>query len=315
MITEDSDAKVTKCFIFSEAEEGEEYDTWKEITYPTAELKQLKQESEERNKDYTFFDIFSKFQMAYSMGKVKSSLIANTNQENEITMLLITAGEWDEYRSDLESLKEHVAYSNERNEGYTFIEIFDGKKYSFIKVKNDNNPKDTDVKQEVSEDYFKLGKTYSESKNYEAAIENFSKAIELRTSAWSEDYNWRGMAYGKNGNYEAGIKDLTKAMELDNEEDDNKYYVDKYHWRGAFYCKSGNYNAAIEDLTKAIELRNMEDTYDRECIGGDYYWRARAYHEKSDNAAAMKDVEKALEMEPNLEEAKELKEILEGERK
>jgi tetratricopeptide (TPR) repeat protein len=136
---------------------------------------------------------------------------------------------------------------------------------------------------EDAEDYLWRGKTYNKNENLEAAIEDLTKAIELGNI---DGYLWRGRTYYEKGNQDAAIEDLTKAMELRSEKNCADYY-----WRGRAYCEKGNYAAAIEDLTKSMELRDEESyKYD------DYYWRGRAYFGKRDYAAAIEDLTKAMEL-------------------
>jgi len=172
-----------------------------------------------------------------------------------------------------------------------------------------------------------------EVKTYDAAIEDFTKAIELRKDA--SYYHSRGNIYSftvpfyikkeemdaiihrkereyleatirniKEERYSAAIEDFTKAIELRGNAFD-------YSSRGGVYKKKEDYNAAIEDFTKAIEL------------GGDYsdyHSCAEAYFEKGNYHDAMKYAERALElvklnfdksyMENILEDIKELNDKL-----
>jgi len=146
---------------------------------------------------------------------------------------------------------------------------------------------------------FEYGYACFEKKEYEAAIEHFTKLIELGDK--ENGYFWRGRANLENGNYDAAVKDLklslednnyfapavveeiTKAMELKGEED-AEYYL----FRGIAYYDSGNFDDAIKDFTKAIELRGDAD---------DYHWRGCAYEENKNNYdAAIKDFTKAMEL-------------------
>jgi len=133
-------------------------------------------------------------------------------------------------------------------------------------------------------DYFQRGKTYFNKGDYDRAIKDFTKAIELRGKEDADDYGWRGGTYCYKGDCDEAIKDLTKAIELRDEEDANDY-----GWRGVAYHNKGDWDKAIKDLTKAIELRDKEDA-------NDYGWRGEAYYNKSDYNGAIKDFTKLIEL-------------------
>ena len=88
--------------------------------------------------------------------------------------------------------------------------------------------------------------------NFEMAIEDFTKAIELDPS-YAEAYKGRGFAKLANDrkvpleDCKDALKDCMKALQLDPENSD------AYYWRGVvkeIYLK--DYHGAIEDYTKAI---------------------------------------------------------------
>jgi len=142
---------------------------------------------------------------------------------------------------------------------------------------------------------FESGKDNYEKGNYNAAIANFTKAMELREKADPEDYHFRGRAYYDKGDCDAAIADFTKAIELKNDATLEAHY---YYRRGKAYYDKDNYDTAIADLTKAIELRKKGMPFYN-------YWRGQAYLKKGDNDAARKDFEKTLEIDPKYEKAQE----------
>lgn len=100
-------------------------------------------------------------------------------------------------------------------------------------------------------DWYKKGlEAYVPNRRLEA-IEAYTKAIELNPDM-AKAYLQRGNAYLAVGNYEQAIKDLSKAIELKiNYKPD---YAVAYVYRGSAYENSDNYKQAIKDYSKAIEL-------------------------------------------------------------
>ena len=61
--------------------------------------------------------------------------------------------------------------------------------------------------------YFQRGIAHGELGNYDAAIADYTKAIEISPNL-SQAYNNRGNAYDDLKNYDAAISDFTKAIEI-----------------------------------------------------------------------------------------------------
>jgi tetratricopeptide (TPR) repeat protein len=62
--------------------------------------------------------------------------------------------------------------------------------------------------------YNNRGVAYNEKRDYEHAIADFSKAIDLDAKL-AVAYNNRGLAYHAKGDYERAIADFSKAIDLD----------------------------------------------------------------------------------------------------
>lgn len=101
---------------------------------------------------------------------------------------------------------------------------------------------------------------------FEAAIENYTKAIEFDPQ-YVEAYERRAMTHRARGDHAAAIADFTKAIEADSE-----YAQQPYYERGVSQLDNRNYDAAIADFTKAIEL----DSYYAEA----YYNRGLAHYQR-----------------------------------
>ena len=130
--------------------------------------------------------------------------------------------------------------------------------------------------------------TYYELKQYEKAIEDYNKAIELNPND-AEVYTNRGNPYYKLKRYEKAIEDYSKAIKL-NPNDAVAYYN-----RGNAYDELKRYEKAIEDYSKAIELNpNYVDAYNN---------RGNAYRELNQHEEAIEDYNKSIELNPKYAEA------------
>ncbi|MBW1994171.1 MAG: tetratricopeptide repeat protein, partial [Deltaproteobacteria bacterium] len=64
-----------------------------------------------------------------------------------------------------------------------------------------------------AEEWYRKGMSYFESKQYEKAIEAFSKTLELSVR-FARAYINRGNAWSRKGEYDRAIIDYTKALEI-----------------------------------------------------------------------------------------------------
>jgi tetratricopeptide (TPR) repeat protein len=102
-------------------------------------------------------------------------------------------------------------------------------------------------------DWFEKGYAYHEAKEYQDAINAYTKAIELSPKNPVGYYN-RGIAYRELGNYNQAIADYTNAIKLDHKD------ALTYKSRGSAYGLLGNHNQAIADYTRAIEIQRLITT-------------------------------------------------------
>ena len=129
------------------------------------------------------------------------------------------------------------------------------------------------------------GIAYGEKDEYDLAIKDFTKAIELEPD-YALAYNNRCAVYRKMGKYDKAIEDCNKAIKLKPD------YAEPYNNRGAAYSNKGKIERAIEDYNIAIQLKPDFDKA--------YYNRGLAYHEKGELDLAIKDYSKAIELNPKL---------------
>ena len=100
---------------------------------------------------------------------------------------------------------------------------------------------------EDAETYYNRGVDYYNQKQYESAIQDYNKTIELNPN-YTLAYNNRGVAYLSLRNFNQAIADATKAIQL------NPNYAKSYQLRGLCYQALGETAKAQADFAKAKEL-------------------------------------------------------------
>jgi tetratricopeptide (TPR) repeat protein len=126
------------------------------------------------------------------------------------------------------------------------------------------------------------------NRDYKAAIENYTKAINLDPENW-EAFQGRGVAKASIENDTEAMGDFTKAIEINP--------LDGY----SYYCRGrlnyANYKEAIQDFTRAIDIdSNNEYSY---CVDA-FCYRARLKTLGLDDySGAIEDYTKAIELDPN----------------
>lgn len=142
-----------------------------------------------------------------------------------------------------------------------------------------DNRDEADYKQ--ADALIKSGEAYLERKEYEKAIADYSKAVELQP-LYGGAYYRRGKAYAKKKDYDKAIADYSNAVVLDNRNGDS------YVQRGHAYLVQKQYDKAIADYSKAIEMEPFHSDV--------FTARATAYRATGKNALADADEKKAQEL-------------------
>ncbi|GHU59519.1 hypothetical protein FACS1894133_6470 [Clostridia bacterium] len=135
-----------------------------------------------------------------------------------------------------------------------------------------------------AEEYRNRGVLYGQVGEYDEAIANYTKAIELNPD-YAMAYNSRGFAYRNLGEYDKAIADYTKAIELKPD------YARAYFNRGYAFDDKGEYDKAIADYTKAIEFKPDYAVA--------YYNRGCVFDDEGEYDKAIADYTKAIELEPD----------------
>ncbi len=107
-----------------------------------------------------------------------------------------------------------------------------------------------------------IGMVYAQKGDYDAAIRDYTKAIEIDPNN-ADTFSNRGAAYYTEKDYDTAIRDFDKAIELDSE------LARAFYNRGNAYADKKDYDTAIRDFNKVIELNpnyaiamaNMGDAY------------------------------------------------------
>ncbi len=141
-----------------------------------------------------------------------------------------------------------------------------------------------EVNPALSEAYHSLALVYSEQSQYEKGITEYTKAIELSPQCAACPYNNRGLAYAHQGDYDKAIADFTTAIQQDPQ------LFCAYLNRGNAYVELDDCDKAISDYTKAIELDSQSA-----CA---YANRGNAYQCKGEYGKAIADHTKAIQLDP-----------------
>ncbi|MHC4583302.1 MAG: tetratricopeptide repeat protein [Planctomycetota bacterium] len=139
-----------------------------------------------------------------------------------------------------------------------------------------------------SVDFHNRGSLYLRMNEYEQAIFNYTKAIEMAPKMAKAYYN-RGNAYIAKGQFDNAILDYTKAIEI------NPGFTEAYYDRGLNYAMKGEYDRAILDYNKAIEMAPK--------MAKAYYNRGNAYITQGQYDQTILDYTKAIEINPRLDSA------------
>ena len=102
--------------------------------------------------------------------------------------------------------------------------------------------------------YMARAMLYTQRHDYEAAIEDFTRAIELQPSLLAA-YNNRGIVYSAQQEYDLAMADFDHVLSADSG------YVITYNNRAVIYAILGDYDQAITDLEQAITISGIDGVY------------------------------------------------------
>jgi tetratricopeptide (TPR) repeat protein len=106
--------------------------------------------------------------------------------------------------------------------------------------------------------FYNRGVVYADKGEYDRAIEDYNRAIELQPK-YAEAFYSRGTSYAHKGEYDRAIQDFDQAIALKPE------FAMAFYNRGSSYARKGEYDRAIQDLNQLITLEptNAEVVNDR----------------------------------------------------
>lgn len=140
------------------------------------------------------------------------------------------------------------------------------------------------IEPENAEVYNGRGTAYLSDRQYEKAITDLEKAVQMESGNPVYWFNL-GLCRCCLGRYEEGIEDFTRALSLDPQ------YAESYCQRGAAYAHLEQYEKAEEDIRRAGELRPG---------GSADFWAAlgSAYISDGDLGRAEAAYDRAIELSP-----------------
>jgi PQQ-dependent catabolism-associated CXXCW motif protein len=142
--------------------------------------------------------------------------------------------------------------------------------------------------------YLARGMDYAEKKQYDNAVDDFTKAISLDPGN-ADAYVRRALAYASKDAYDAAMTDFDKAYALKKSPEveamrrDPKFAAG-YIARGKALHDEKKYAPAIEEYEKAIQL--APDNFDA------YYNRAVTYYTTKNYVRAIEDYDRAIALNP-----------------
>ncbi|MHA2035750.1 MAG: tetratricopeptide repeat protein, partial [Promethearchaeota archaeon] len=133
--------------------------------------------------------------------------------------------------------------------------------------------------------YYHIGLAYNYKKKYDAAIENFQKGLNYDKNH-IESWNLVGLAYMAKNESENALNFLNKTLEID------PNYSTGWFNIGNIYKQTNEFDKAIESYTKATEL-NPD-------LAKAWFFMGCAYFDKKNYHKAIEHLEKAIRLDPNL---------------
>jgi len=127
-------------------------------------------------------------------------------------------------------------------------------------------------------------KLHIQSQNYEAAIEDYTRLLQLNPNE-SQAYWHRCLAWVELGNYQESIKDCTQYLKL------RPDFIQGYISRAGLFKDTGNLQRAIDDCTHAISIGSDWDNIA-------YSLRGECYGLLENYQAALQDFNQSIRLAP-----------------
>ena len=208
---------------------------------------------------------------------------------------LFYAGGLRSYLEYLQSSKSYITPNNfhnnylnthQNNNSYTYPQ-----KQLFSKAVNQNFVTPIEPEEDLNQLYIKQGDECFEKQLYDAAIENYSQALEIYSNDASTHYK-RGHVFYCLKDYGQAIANFTQAINL------NPNFAKAYIKSGLTRYKLADYYGAIEDYTQAIRI----NSYDAVAFQN----RGDVRSMIGDSQGAIEDYSQARKINPHLSETEKL---------
>jgi tetratricopeptide (TPR) repeat protein len=128
------------------------------------------------------------------------------------------------------------------------------------------------------------GNAFGKSGEYQKALADFEKVIELKPDDPDAWYN-HGLTLKRLGRIDDALENYNETIRL------NPKYAKAYNNRGAIYGEKGQFASAISEFNQAIFLNGKDASA--------YFNRGLAYYSMGNYGKAIEDLERAIELNPD----------------
>ncbi len=144
------------------------------------------------------------------------------------------------------------------------------------------------------DDYYNQGISAFNQKNYEQAINKFTRALSLDPNH-ADAYVWRSDAYIQLSQYQQAIEDCTQIISID---PDN---IPAYVRRGFARLSLEEYQQSLEDSNRAISLISLtfNQTHTNSWLSQAYAQQGDAHQALGNSNEAIENYQKSLDIVPN----------------
>ncbi|MFX1424990.1 MAG: tetratricopeptide repeat protein [Promethearchaeota archaeon] len=149
----------------------------------------------------------------------------------------------------------------------------------------ENGRKTVELDEKFVDGYYYISLAYIHKKKFDAAIENLQKAL-IYDKNHIQSWNLTGLAYEAKKDYDSALEYLNKAIEIDPNYSPGWYNI------GNIYKQIKDYERAIENYSRATELN---PDYAKA-----WFFMGTTYFDKKDYYNAIINLEKAISLDPNL---------------
>ncbi|MCY7278779.1 MAG: tetratricopeptide repeat protein [Phormidesmis sp. CAN_BIN44] len=182
--------------------------------------------------------------------------------------------------------------SSDRQSSGTHPRSPDGKGHSMPMGSDERFSQIESARSRSAERFLNQGLDDLHKKDYEKALQSFTKALEFSPSH-ADAHTYRGNLYYSLGRYQEAIVDYSRALES------NPTFSYLYNRRGASREALKDYQGALEDYNQSIKLYPEQ--------GATYRNLGSAHSKLNDDSAALKNLNQAVQLNPTLADAYQMR--------